>query len=175
MTEGDAQARLAVLAEVGLLGPLRREMGRSAGPGLHVGTAGALWQLSDRGPLRLGELATGLRVDVSVVSRQVADLVQAGFVDRHPDPADGRACLLSLSPRGRDALAEVTDRVEERFRDALRGWSREDLARVAADLRRLRQDLLPDGRDSTPATSSTATTASGSASAPATALATSSA
>ena len=40
-------------------------------------------------------------VDVSVASRQLAVLERAGYVERRPDPRDGRASLLRLTAAGR--------------------------------------------------------------------------
>jgi DNA-binding MarR family transcriptional regulator len=48
-------------------------------------------------------------VDGSVVSRQVAALERSGYVRRRPDPADGRASLISLSPAGAVTLAHTRD------------------------------------------------------------------
>ena len=46
------------------------------------------------GRQRASALAELVGADPSTVSRQVASLVKAGFVDREADPDDGRACLL---------------------------------------------------------------------------------
>jgi len=137
------QASLAVLEEVGLLGPLRREMSRCAGPDVHPGGAAALWHLAEHGPLRMSDLAAGLRVDVSVVSRQVGELVGSGHLARHPDPADGRACLLSVTALGRDVLDTALTRLSARFGPQLSDWETSDLLRLAGDLRRLGAALLP--------------------------------
>src|SRR3954452_21611677 len=55
-------------------------------------------------PMRAAELADTLRSDPSTVSRQVAALVRAGYLERRADPADGRASLLVVTPRARDLL-----------------------------------------------------------------------
>ncbi len=52
----------------------------------------------------MGDLADRLLVAPSVASRVVATLEQDGLVERHPDPADARACLLGLTDLGRDRL-----------------------------------------------------------------------
>jgi DNA-binding MarR family transcriptional regulator len=142
VVERGNSAVLAVLSEIALLGPVRREMAKTAAPELHAGGAAAVWQLADQGPLRMGDLASRLHVDLSVVSRQVGELVAAGFVDRHPDPADGRACVLSLTATGRAALDSAVGRLTQAFEPHLSGWGERDLLRIAAELRRLRDDLL---------------------------------
>ncbi|HYT38444.1 MAG TPA: MarR family transcriptional regulator, partial [Acidimicrobiia bacterium] len=53
---------------------------------------------------RLSDVAAGLRVAVPTVSRQVRQLEELGLVVRTPDPVDGRAILLQVTPAGLDAL-----------------------------------------------------------------------
>ena len=48
----------------------------------------------------------------------VADLEALGFVERVPDPADGRAKIIQLTEHGREALAasqEIFADIERRF------------------------------------------------------------
>src|SRR5215213_10087652 len=54
---------------------------------------------------RYSALALQVGVDVSVASRQLAVLERLGYVERRPDPQDGRASLLRLTAAGADALA----------------------------------------------------------------------
>lgn len=61
--------------------------------------------LDGGGPQRSTDLAAAMGVDHSTVSRQVAALVEAGWVVSEPDPSDRRARLLSLTETGRQALA----------------------------------------------------------------------
>src|SRR3954465_15771581 len=49
------------------------------------------------GDQRCSALATKVGVDVSVASRQLAALERSGYVERHPDPQDGRASQLRLT------------------------------------------------------------------------------
>ncbi|MDQ1665463.1 MAG: hypothetical protein QOH75_1494 [Actinomycetota bacterium] len=141
MHDNHAAACLQVLTEIGQLGPLRRELVKSVEPTLHSGAAGVLWHLAEQGPMRMRDLAGVLQVDASVASRQVAELAAAGHVERQRDPADGRACLLTLTPSGHSSLADAVDRVVSRFERHLEAWDPDHLQRLATDLRRLREDL----------------------------------
>jgi DNA-binding MarR family transcriptional regulator len=132
-----------VLEEIGLLGSLRRELGKCGAPELHVGAASVVWHLAEGGPQRISDLAAQLNVDVSVVSRQVGELVTAGYLERHLDPHDRRACRLSLTDTGHAALDAVLARLTGRFQSQLAGWDAGELLRIADDLHRLREDLLP--------------------------------
>jgi DNA-binding MarR family transcriptional regulator len=57
----------------------------------------ALQQLRD-GPVSVGELAGRLGLTLPTVSGVVADLDKAGFVGRHPDPADRRRTIVAVVP-----------------------------------------------------------------------------
>ncbi|WP_249522575.1 MarR family winged helix-turn-helix transcriptional regulator [Modestobacter marinus] len=79
--------------------------------------------LEQDGDQRCSALADRAGVDVSVASRQVAALQRAGYVERRPDPLDGRASLISLSAAGSAALAH-TRRVRGRWAvEALADWT----------------------------------------------------
>jgi DNA-binding MarR family transcriptional regulator len=144
MADSPAQV---VIEEIGLLAGLRREMARCVSPDLNPGAASVLWHLSRREPVRTGEVASALEIDQSVVSRAVADLVSHEYVRRVPDPVDGRACLLSVTPAGRAVLSAVVARVDRRFEGRLAGWSPAELERIAEDLRRLREALARPADD----------------------------
>jgi DNA-binding MarR family transcriptional regulator len=135
-------ACLAVLAEIAALGSVRRDMLRAAGHEQHGGGAAVMWHLLTHGPLRLSDLAAGLRLDLSVVSRQVSDLVASGHVDKRRDPHDGRSCVVHLTEAGNAAVQDAVSRLVDRFTPRLAGWRTEDLLKLAADLRRARQELL---------------------------------
>ncbi|MFC4602378.1 MarR family winged helix-turn-helix transcriptional regulator [Rhodococcus kronopolitis] len=77
-------------------------------------------------------VAEELRVTQSALSRQVAQAESLGYVQRHPDPLDGRAALLSLTAAGNEALQRHRDAQARWVHDALADWS-EDEARELAD------------------------------------------
>ncbi|TNM32691.1 MarR family winged helix-turn-helix transcriptional regulator [Streptomyces sedi] len=91
--------RRAEQTRLGGLGSARNSMDRAA----YL----LLSRLEADGPLGVKALAGGMGIDSSTVTRQVAPLVDAGLVRRAPDPEDGRAVLLQLTPPGRERLEEV--------------------------------------------------------------------
>ena len=95
----DVPARLAILT-----GRLNRRL-RSASGQLSHGLLSALATISKQGPLRLAELAQLESVSAPSTTRLVAELESKGLVSREPDPADGRAVLLSITPAGETAVA----------------------------------------------------------------------
>lgn len=85
------------------------------------------------GEHRLGEIA-GLRgVDQSVISRQIGELQARGLVCRRPDPTDGRAGLVRLTPAGLALLDRVHQSRREVMRRALERCPATDV-RAAAEL-----------------------------------------
>ncbi len=96
-----------------------------------------LVRVSEQEPVRLSELAEAADLDLSTVSRQMRDLVDAGLVDKVRDPHDGRASLLSLTPRGAEALAAVSAARRLVIADAVAGWTEEEKEDLASRLMRL--------------------------------------
>lgn len=92
-----------------------------------------LMRVVAEGECRPGAVAARLCVGPAVISRQLAHLSSAGMVERRTDPADGRAELLSLTPRGTQALRDLRSAHLARLRDRLAGWDEDRLA-AAADL-----------------------------------------
>jgi DNA-binding MarR family transcriptional regulator len=97
------------------------------------------------GDQRCSTLAARAEVDISVASRQLAALERSGLVDRRPDPQDGRAQLLRLTPKGADALASARALRSEWALSSLAGWDEQE-ARLLSDLiDRLVADLQTAG------------------------------
>ena len=80
-----------------------------------------LKRLAER-PSRSGDIACALAVSPSAVSRAVSMVESLGYVARQPDPADGRAHLLSLTPEGVRFLAEQRREHAQRVAAVLDGW-----------------------------------------------------
>jgi DNA-binding MarR family transcriptional regulator len=59
------------------------------------------------GPLSLSGLAEAVGVDAPYATLIVDNLEERGLVERQSDPADRRRKLVTLTPAGRDAVAEV--------------------------------------------------------------------
>jgi DNA-binding MarR family transcriptional regulator len=96
---------------------------------------------------RLTDLAERARMTKQSVGEVTSDLEQRGYVERVPDPSDGRAKIIRLTERGRAAQAvgrELFDEIErewaERFgaeriaalREALEAVGAERLGAIAA-------------------------------------------
>jgi DNA-binding MarR family transcriptional regulator len=70
--------------------------------------------------IRLTELAAKAQLSAAATSELVDDLQDLGYLDRRPDPSDGRARLIHPTRRGRQALDAAGSRVadiEQRWAD----------------------------------------------------------
>jgi DNA-binding MarR family transcriptional regulator len=63
--------------------------------------------------IRLTALAARSQLSLAATSELIDDLQQLGYLERRPDPSDGRAKLICPTPRGRQALNAAGDRVAE--------------------------------------------------------------
>jgi DNA-binding MarR family transcriptional regulator len=68
----------------------------------------ALEQIRD-GSITVGELASRLGLTLPTVSGVLADLDRAGFVERHPDPADRRRTIVAIVPAQAALIGEWLD------------------------------------------------------------------
>lgn len=133
-TDQDRPAATARLVDgaidvVRLFTALKNAQGTSARHLLHV--------LRRTGPQRQSALAGSVHTDPSTVSRQVAELVGDGLVERRADPDDGRASLLALTDEGVAAVESMRRLRDERLGTALQDWSTEEIAAMGHDLERL--------------------------------------
>jgi DNA-binding MarR family transcriptional regulator len=118
-----ADAMLTALMTVGRVMRQRREDDT-----VDPGTFWLLKTISHRGPLRITELASSTHLDTSTVSRHVAQLERNGLVERTPDPADGRAQLVGISPDGQEQLDEAFQRRRRVLENTLADWESDDVA-----------------------------------------------
>jgi DNA-binding MarR family transcriptional regulator len=68
---------------------------------------GYVFRALDEAPLSTSALAVRLDITKQGAAQIVEDMTRRGYLERRPDPADGRARLLFLSSRGQAALAEA--------------------------------------------------------------------
>ncbi len=85
-----------------------RQAMRDAGYDVTVAQARLAQRIAEDGT-RLTELADRAEVTKQTASLLVAALEREGFVERVPDPDDGRARLIRLSSRGREAAQRAME------------------------------------------------------------------
>ena len=97
--------------------------------------------LRRQGPMRTGALAEAVHSDASTVSRQVADLVREGLVERRADPYDGRATVLVITDKAERTVDEALEHRDAYLAELFTDWKGGDLKDLARLLGRLADDL----------------------------------
>lgn len=113
-----------------------RDAAKDIDPALSLFGLKVLQLLKRVGVTQSGVVAEMLMVDKSVISRVSRHLEELGLIEIKPDPKDGRARLLVLTP----AAAERVQAVQTGImldHDVLHSWSAADLRRFAGYLSRL--------------------------------------
>jgi DNA-binding MarR family transcriptional regulator len=111
------------------LGLVHREIARHALAGLGSQGFTALAVIAKYGPLRIGDVAERLSIDVS------------GYIVREPDADDRRARRVSVTATGTRVLKKSHRRMVEAFSTAMAGWEDEEVVALAHGLDRLREDF----------------------------------
>jgi DNA-binding MarR family transcriptional regulator len=97
----------------------------------------ALGVLIRHGEMRLSDLSEHLRIAARSTTEVVDGLQEHGFLERHPDPHDRRAILVSLTDQGKragEAIRSARTAEAERFFGVLSDTDRRHLARILRKL-----------------------------------------
>jgi DNA-binding MarR family transcriptional regulator len=97
--------------------------------------------VADRQPIRPSEIADRQDVHPSLITRQVRELEDAGHVQVTADPADGRSCLVTLTPAGTRELQRLTQVGLDRFALFVADWQPGDVRTLTALLDKLRNSI----------------------------------
>jgi DNA-binding MarR family transcriptional regulator len=131
---------------------------RSERSGVHLSQPAVtiLAALRSAGAVRQSELARLTGLEAPLVSREVGELGASGHVRRKADPTDGRAGIVTLTPKGRRASEAYRAAATEIMAEVLSSWSTADLSDLAAHLERLVRDFAGpprrlSGREQAPA------------------------
>jgi DNA-binding MarR family transcriptional regulator len=94
----------------------------------------ALAVLAAAGPMRLGSFASRLGVQVSTMSRIVDIMAASGWLERRPDAADHRACVIAITSAGSALLDTVRQDGATRLAACVAQLGPADLAALEAAL-----------------------------------------
>ncbi|WP_420369963.1 MarR family winged helix-turn-helix transcriptional regulator [Curtobacterium sp. L1-20] len=89
------------------------------------------------GAVRAMVIADATGLSRPVVSRRVAALVESGHLGTEPDPADGRASLVTVAAAGRVLLDTLDDAGAEVLDDLTQAFATDELDTLAGLLARL--------------------------------------
>jgi DNA-binding MarR family transcriptional regulator len=102
---------------------------------------GCVFRFIEADGSRLTQIAARAQMTKQAVGEVVADLERLGYLERVPDPDDGRAKIIRLSDRGWQAQA-VALRI---FADIERRWARAVGGERVAELRKATEEILELG------------------------------
>lgn len=123
------------------VGAVKKSLARNLPPDLPAGSAGVLGLLSRHGEMTISELTDLLAIDISVTSRHVSYLADQGWLERSPNPADGRSRLLRLTDSGHDLLSGFADQITELLAERLCDWSDDDVHELIRLMAKLHDSL----------------------------------
>ncbi|RBP62006.1 DNA-binding MarR family transcriptional regulator [Brevibacterium sanguinis] len=107
---------------------------------------GRLFQRVNDNGSRLTELAESAQLTKQSAAYLVDELVSSGFLTRSPDPSDGRARLITITDRGREAIAfarRIEADVEAEWRAHLGDADLETLRSILLRLREIVDPYAP--------------------------------
>jgi DNA-binding MarR family transcriptional regulator len=114
----------------------RKRLSEAGHPAIRQGH-GCVFRFIHEGGSRLTDLAESSGLSKQAVAEVVHDLEQLGYVERAPDPQDGRAKLIRLTELG----AEAHRTALEIFADIERDWTERFGAERVATMRALLEEL----------------------------------
>lgn len=97
--------------------------------------------LEHGGAMSIGELSDAIGLDPSTLNRQTSAMLQAGLVERIPDPDGGVARKFRATTEGQSRLHEACETNMRTLREVTDGWSPTDLAAFAGHLERFNRRL----------------------------------
>ncbi len=128
---------------------IQRQLRTRSGSDITPSQSSALSRIEQFGPVRLGSLAELEGTTAATMSRVIDSLADRQLIDRVPDPHDGRASLVQLSPEGGALLHGLRARYTEALRGAMAELSdgEQRVVRRAIPVLERLSDLLQAGRD----------------------------
>ncbi len=119
--------RLLDVAHGEFVAELQQRVATTAYADIRV-THGCVFGYIDPEGTRLTELAERAHMTKQSVGEVASDLEQRGYVERVADPADGRAKIIRLTERGRDAQRVGRDLIDEIEREWAERFGEERIA-----------------------------------------------
>jgi DNA-binding MarR family transcriptional regulator len=105
--------------------------------GITAAQAGAMWAIEERPGATQRDVAQALNLVESAVTTMVGRLLEAGMVKRTRSKTDARAWTVSVTPKGRKALAEIAAELEDFDADMLAGVSVQQRKAMGSGLRKV--------------------------------------
>jgi DNA-binding MarR family transcriptional regulator len=110
--------------------------------GLDRSTYTLLTQLSKNGPIGVKALADEFRLDISTISRQTTVLEARGYVQRLPDPTDGRSSYFQVTEEGMRKVMDAKKARLARLAQLFKDWDDEERQTFGELLARLNRTFI---------------------------------
>lgn len=107
-------------------GPLHAILAERAGVSLDRVACLVLKAVAAGGSIRITDLARELGVEVPTMSRHVANLTQAGYLQKSPDPADGRVWWVELTGKAKENIERLETERRLVLSSIFSNWTRSD-------------------------------------------------
>ena len=101
--------------------------------------------------LRPSEIAARQHVHQSLVTRQIREMEDAGYVKVTANPADGRSCLVTLTRAGRAEMDRLTEVGLDRFALFVKEWRADEIRALTGLLEKLQQSMAETADQERPA------------------------
>jgi DNA-binding MarR family transcriptional regulator len=125
------QVAVALYLSVGLFKRRLRQM--PAEGELSLPESSALRRLERGGPATVTALARAEQISVQSMGATLSTLEARGLVERHPDPADGRRSVMSVTEAGLAALSDKRNaRIAQLARALAAGFTPAELGQLMA-------------------------------------------
>jgi DNA-binding MarR family transcriptional regulator len=149
MAPGDRDVQSMVVALFTLTAGMERaRRERKAASSLHL-----LQVIASGEAARPSDIAARQQVHQSLVTRQIQEMEAAGYVAVTANPADGRSCLVELTPSGVDELARLTAIGLERFGLFVSDWDAVEVRTLTGLLEKLQRSMASVNAGERPKTS----------------------
>ena len=132
MSEIPSHAELASELRLSLLRATRRLRAQRVNTAATLSQLSALGTVYRSGPLSAGEIAAIEQVQPPSMTKILASLEQAGWIERSSHPDDRRQSVIAITEAGRELLAEETRVRDEWLAKRLVEFSDEDLRKLRA-------------------------------------------
>jgi DNA-binding MarR family transcriptional regulator len=120
---------------------LRQRVTDAVGAGVDFAAFPLLGRVAMWEPIRPTDLADRVGLDISTVSRRIADLEKSGLIRRTPDPEDRRAHLVETTRKGQRVMKRLREVRSDLLQQALEGWSTDEIRTLADSLGRFTSAL----------------------------------
>jgi DNA-binding MarR family transcriptional regulator len=137
--KGDVQSMVVALFT--LIAGIDRATRLSQG----ASTLSLLQVVAGREAIRPSEIADIQHVHPSLVTRQVRELERMDYIEVRSDPADRRACLVSVTSAGADKMRLLQQMGLERFATFVADWEPDEVRMLTSLLEKLEQSKAAVG------------------------------